>query len=158
MSDAEQESTPPSVKKLLGNFQKEDSKTNVGSPSTERKIGGSGSSFRTSSTNSLGGSSGSIGKPTHQNITDTSSITKEKSGAVVEKFLKEEILPSGRAPGSVHRSAINKPPPNENDNKASKINKFTGNPHPVYQLMLAGKNFESSTTKKKIVIPPSSAY
>eukprot|EP01132_Coremiostelium_polycephalum_P004782 gene4782-5964_t len=90
---------------------------------------------------------------------DVSNISKEKSSTVVEKFLKEEVLPKGHAPGSTHRSAIGKPPPNENDNKSVHTNtpKFS-KPHPVYALILENKPHETSSTKKKIVIPPPSAY
>ncbi|EGG22104.1 hypothetical protein DFA_01994 [Cavenderia fasciculata] len=83
---------------------------------------------------------------------------KERSSVALDKFLKNEVIPRGGTPGSSHKSAIGKPAPNENDNKAKSVPKFSGSSHPVYGLMLAGKQHESSVTKKKIVIPPSNAY
>ncbi|KAK5574836.1 hypothetical protein RB653_010090 [Dictyostelium firmibasis] len=137
--------SPPSVRKLQENFEG----PKGSSPSTSTSTSPS-SSFRNSNNNvSVGGGSGT---------TDTSSISKKNVQVTVEKFLKEEVLPKGHAPGSTHKSAVGKPQPNELDNKAKQIPKFSGNSHPVYGLMLAGKQHETSSTKKKIVIPPSSAY
>ncbi|KAM9972949.1 hypothetical protein ACTFIR_012320 [Dictyostelium discoideum] len=140
----EEESSPPSVRKLQENFE---GPKGSSSPSSSPS-----SSFRKSNNNTttpVGGGSGS---------TDTSSISKKDVQVTVEKFLKDEVLPKGHAPGSTHKSAVGKPAPNELDNKAKQIPKFSGNSHPVYGLMLAGKQHETSSTKKKIVIPPSSAY
>ncbi|KAF2076074.1 hypothetical protein CYY_002638 [Polysphondylium violaceum] len=139
MSDAEY--SPPSVRRLTENFQGPSSTSPTNSPSVTKKT-------PTTTTPKQPG--------TFDN--DTSSISKQNSAAKVERFLKEEVLPKGHAPGSAHRSALNKPAPNELDNKARDVNKFSGNSHPVYGLMLAGKQHDTSTTKKKIVIPPSSAY
>jgi len=141
MSDSEY--SPPSVRRLTENFQ---GTSPDNSPSVPKKTTASAGTTPKP-------------KPTPGSFdNDTTSISKQNSAAKVERFLKEEVLPKGHAPGSAHRSAINKPPPNELDNKAREVNKFTGNSHPVYGLMLAGKQHETSTTKKKIVIPPSSAY
>ncbi|GAM22328.1 hypothetical protein SAMD00019534_055030 [Acytostelium subglobosum LB1] len=101
-------------------------------------------------TGSVGGGESSV---------DTESILgKNRQSVRLDNFLKNEVIPRGGMPGAVHKSAVNKPPPNELDNKAKELPKFDGKPHPVYQLMFQGKQHESSTTKKKIVIPPSSAY
>ncbi|KAM9979239.1 hypothetical protein ACTFIY_008496 [Dictyostelium cf. discoideum] len=141
----EESSSPPSVRKLQENFEGPKGSSPSSSPSPSPS-----SSFRKSNNNTpIGGGSGS---------TDTSSISKKDVQVTVEKFLKDEVLPKGHAPGSTHKSAVGKPAPNELDNKAKQIPKFSGSSHPVYGLMLAGKQHETSSTKKKIVIPPSSAY
>ncbi|EGC34940.1 hypothetical protein DICPUDRAFT_88078 [Dictyostelium purpureum] len=132
-----EESSPPSVRRLQENFEGPKKTSPTTSPAPTR----------------LNNSAGNV-----KFDNDTSSISKQKSQQTVEKFLKEEVLPKGHAPGSAHKSAIGKPPPNELDNRAKAVPKFSGNSHPVYGLMLAGKQHETSTTKKKIVIPPSSAY
>ncbi|KAN0053196.1 hypothetical protein ACTA71_006720 [Dictyostelium dimigraforme] len=139
------EESPPSVRKLQENFEgpKSSSSSSTSPSSSFRK------SDNNNNNNQIGGGSGS---------TDTSSISKKDVQVTVEKFLKEEVLPKGHAPGSTHKSAVGKSAPNELDNKAKQIPKFSGNSHPVYGLMLAGKQHETSSTKKKIVIPPSSAY
>ncbi|GAM23357.1 hypothetical protein SAMD00019534_065320, partial [Acytostelium subglobosum LB1] len=89
---------------------------------------------------------------------DSNPISKEKSSDKIDQFLKHEVIPRGGSPGAVHKSARNQRPPNELDNKAKVIPSFDGNPHPVYHLILEGKSYEQSSDKKKIVIPPASAY
>eukprot|EP01133_Synstelium_polycarpum_P000199 gene199-240_t len=127
------------VKHLSGVFETADS------PGAVQKR----ASSPASSTPSQGGAAGSV---------DTERMCKERNSMVIDKFLRQEVIPRGGMPGASHPSAIGKAPPNENDNKAKVIPKFSGSAHPVYGLMLNGKSHETSTTKKKIVIPPSSAY
>ncbi|EFA81964.1 hypothetical protein PPL_05198 [Heterostelium album PN500] len=128
-----------SVKSLTSTFETAESPTAV------NKKSHSSLGF----TPKVGGGEGSV---------DTEPIPRDRNSAKLDNFLKNEVLPRGGMPGAVHKSAVNKPPPNELDNKAKAIPTYGGNPHPVYQLMFQGKPHESASTKKKIVIPPSHAY
>eukprot|EP01137_Pigoraptor_chileana_P030384 Opistho-2@16873 len=92
------------------------------------------------------------------------SITKKIESAdadeVTGKFISDEVshtaaMPSG---GSSSTPSWAKPPEKEEKMVKPKVNTIGGAQHPVYSLMLQGKDAGTSTTKKKVVIPPSHAY